>query len=400
VILEPDELTLYRKLALVLAENLTLDELAARSAQLVVEAVGASVCFVHLVNQESTRVELVGATPPFDTYRRRVSLGLGDGIAGWVAQTGQVAVVPDKWSDYRYRYLPELQGERFRTLISVPMLNISATVVGVLNVHWQRDDIDLEHHLEVLTSVASFLAGAFDHALLVQKLAAHERTLEGFTQQLIDAQEAERRRIQLDLHDGVLQQVHAAYYRLESVKAARGLDENEARDVQIASELLRSSAEAIRHIIGDSARQVLDEFGFLEAVHTLATSYPDFSVVVTSRTDGLEETLESRRALATLRILQEALNNAWKHAGVHQCELRLATIGGDLVAVVRDRGDGFDLEQATLATSLGIGGMRERTRMIGGHLELFSTIGEGTLVRLRLPLGPHSIEGTGLPVRQ
>ena len=390
MILEPEELILYRKLAGVLAESLQLDRLAARSAQLVVEAVGASVCFVHLVNYEATRIELVGATPPFDTYRRRVSLGLGDGIAGWVAQTGQVAVVPDKWSDHRYRYLPELQGERFRALISVPMLNASGTVVGVLNVHWQRDDVDLDHHQEVLTTVASFLAGAFDHALLVDKLAAHERALEGFAQQLIDAQEAERRRIQLDLHDGVLQQVHAAYYRLEAVKAARGLDENEARDLRVASDLLRASAQAMRHLIQDSARQVLDEFGFLEAVNTLANSYPDFTVVVEDRTNMLDRALEATRALATLRIIQEALNNAWKHAGTARCELRLATIGGDLVVVIRDRGDGFDLTIPT--ATIGIGGMRERARMIGGHLELFSSPGEGTLVRLRLPVTPAVIE--------
>ncbi|MGC9154306.1 MAG: GAF domain-containing protein [Ferrimicrobium sp.] len=387
---EPEELTLYRELAQVLAETLELDQLAAKTAALVVDAVGASVCFVHLVDPELMRLELVGATPPFDSYRHQVWLGLGDGIAGWVAQTGQVAVVPDKWTDHRYRYLPELQGELFRILISVPMIHASGNVVGVLNVHWQHENVDLLHQQQVLTTVASFLAGAFEHTLLVAKLGAHERALEGFAQQLIEAQEAERRRLQLELHDGVLQQVHAAYYRLEAVKASPGLDEHEARDVCVASDLLKASTQAMRRLIQDTPRQALDEFGFAEAIETLANSYPDFAVVIEDRTDDTALTLGPERALAVLRIMQEAINNAWKHSGVTTCELRLASISGDLVVVVRDRGDGFDT--TTHVSGFGLGGMRERARIIGGRLELFSTLGEGTLVRLLVPIATNAVQ--------
>jgi signal transduction histidine kinase len=390
----PDEINLYRELALVLADTVDIDELAARTAQLVVDAVGASVCFVHLVNEALMRLELVGATPPFDSYRRQLWLGMGDGIAGWVAQTGVPTIVPDKWNDHRYRYLPELQGERFQSLISVPMISPSGKVIGVLNVHWQLENIDLQHHQEVLTTVASFLAGAFAHALVVDRLASHERALEGFAQRLIDAQEAERRRIQLDLHDGVLQQLHAAYYRIEAVKTARGLDEQEARDVRVAAELLNASIDAMRWIVQDAPRLVLDEFGLNEAMATLSNSYPDFSVVVEDRTEGLELEILPTRALAVLRILQEAINNAWKHSGSMSCEVRIASIAQDLVVAVRDRGDGFDLAAQSDWSTIGLGGMRERARMIGGRLQVFSNIGEGTLIRLVVPLDSSTSQAT------
>ncbi|WP_298208752.1 ATP-binding protein [Ferrimicrobium sp.] len=142
----------------------------------------------------------------------------------------------------------------------------------------------------------------------------------------------------------------------------------------------------MRRLIQDTPRQALDEFGFAEAIETLANSYPDFEVVVEDRTDDADPALAPARALAVLRIMQEAINNAWKHSGVTTCELRLASIGGDLVVVIRDRGDGFNT--AAHSNGFGLGGMRERARIIGGRLELFSTLGEGTLVRLLVPIGP------------
>ncbi len=77
-----------------------------------------------------------GATAPdtIDEQVGSVQLAMGEGIAGWVAKNAQPAVVPDKWKDGRYRYIPELRGQDFTSMVSVPML-ARGRVVGVLNVH-------------------------------------------------------------------------------------------------------------------------------------------------------------------------------------------------------------------------------------------------------------------------
>jgi signal transduction protein with GAF and PtsI domain len=208
------ELTLYRRLAELLAAPLDVGEVASRTAELVVEAVGASVCFVHAVDHGRNRLTLIGATPPFDRVVGRIQLGLGDGIAGWVAQTGESAIVPDKWSDHRYRYIPELGGEHFTSLVSVPLSREGSPTIGVLNVHWRDEIANLDEEAAVIQSVGRFLVSALEHALLADRLAASEAALERFATELIRAQEAERRRVQLDLHDGVAQSLHAASYRL------------------------------------------------------------------------------------------------------------------------------------------------------------------------------------------
>jgi signal transduction histidine kinase len=381
------ELALYRRLAELLVAPLEVGEVASRTAALVVEAVGASVCFVHAVDHEQGRLTLIGATPPFDSVVGRVQLGLGDGIAGWVAQTGEAAIVPDKWKDHRYRYIPELGGERFTSLVSVPLAREGEPTVGVLNVHWSEEVGELDERAAVIASAGRFLVGALEHALMADRLAASEAALERFATELIRAQEAERRRVQLDLHDGVAQALHAASYRLAGLRhmAPPTLQE----ELDIVQGLVRSANDEVTRLIRDPGRQVLEDFGLAEALQSLAHAYPDLSVDLDVELGDVEVLLEPERSLAVVRICQEALNNVASHAGVERAELRARRVGDELVVAVRDRGDGFEPEGVE-PDRLGLVGMRERARLLGGRLEIFTRRGEGTLVRLSVPLAPQS----------
>ncbi len=377
------EVRLYRSLAKVLASKLDLHELARETASLVVEAVNASVCFVHLVDHEQAHLRMIGATPPFDELRDRIQLGLGDGVSGWVAQTGQSAVVPDKWKDHRYRYIPELKGERFESLVSVPLVASNGQTVGVLNVHWEKAQDDLSGSTKLLENVAQFISGAFENAELLERISEKEQSMRNFAAQLIEAHEQERRRLLLDLHDGVLQQVHGALYRIDALRAAN--DEERKQELDILKGLLRDVAKELRQLVDDPGRRVLDDFGLSEAIESLASTYRDFEVMLEfNLPDGLE--IDHPKALAIFRIAQEALNNARKHSNVNSCELRLAVVGSEVVLAVRDRGAGFDVDAKDFSPGVGLAGMKERARILGGRVELFSRPGEGTLVRASIPL--------------
>ncbi len=388
VFLEVDEanraaIALYRRLAELLVAPLTVSEVASRTAAVAVEAVGASVCFVHAVDHERGRLTLIGATPPFDSVVGRIQLGLGDGIAGWVAQTGQRAVVPDKWADPRYRYIPELGGEHFTSLVSVPLAREGERTVGVLNVHWRDEVRELDRQAEVIEAAGRFLVGALEHALLIERLAASEAELERFATELIRAQEFERRKIQLDLHDGVAQSLHAASYRLEGLRHRASGDL--AEELAAIRTLIRTATDEVNRIVRDPGRQVLEDFGFADALRSLAHAYPSLEVHLDLDVDDVGLLLEPERSLAVVRICQEALNNVVSHAQVSKAELRARRVADMLVVAVRDRGVGFDVE--TVAPGrLGLASMRERAKLLGGTIEVFSREGGGTLVRLEVPL--------------
>lgn len=386
-----EELELYRRIAEVLADSLDIEELGARVAHLVVDAVAASVCFVHLVDHEAGHLELVGATPPFDVNVHHIRLGIGDGVAGWVAQTGKPAVVPDKWHDHRYRYFPELHGEQFASLASVPLAHGDGPTVGVINVHWVFPDTDLEEHARILASVASLLAGAFANALSLARIAKHERRLELLTERLLAAQDEERRRMQLELHDGVLQLLYALRYRMAAIEARSQLTGADRADLEQAATLVATTTTSVAAMVRDPGGLLVDDLGIVGGIMALEHAYPGFAVEVEDLDEEALATLEPTRARSLLRLLQEATANAWRHSGAEGCALRIRRSGTLLVVSIRDRGQGFDPEAARSGTGLGLASLEERARGLGGTLAIASRPGTGTLIRLSLPLARDAV---------
>jgi signal transduction histidine kinase len=386
-----EELELYRRLAAVLADSLDLDQLGARVARLVVDAVAASVCFVHLVDHEAGYLELVGATPPFDVNVHHIRLGIGDGVAGWVAQTGEPAVVPDKWHDHRYRYFPELHGEQFASLVSVPLSQGDGPTVGVINVHWVFQDPDLEEHARILVSVASLLAGAFANALSLARIARHEHRLELLAERLLAAQDEERRRMQLELHDGVLQLLYALRYRLAAIEARSRLTGADRADLEQALALVATTTTSVAAMVRDPGGLLVDDLGIVGGLMALEHAYPGFSVELEDFDEEAIAALEPGRARSLLRLLQEATANAWRHSGADGCTLRIRRSGTMLLVSIRDRGQGFDPEAARSGTGLGLASLEERARGLGGTLTIASRPGMGTLVRLSLPLAGDAV---------
>ena len=111
-----------------ISAGLDLDRILQGVAQLVTETTETDVCFVHLLDERGRKLQLRGATPPFDTMVGSVELALGEGVAGWVADHGQPAVIVDnKAADPRYRYIPALRGEEFTSMLSVPVVTPMGT---------------------------------------------------------------------------------------------------------------------------------------------------------------------------------------------------------------------------------------------------------------------------------
>ena len=378
-----DSVRLLEHIIEVTSTDLDVQEVSQRVAALVTAATESDVCFVHLVDDELQRVVLAGATPPFDEQVGSVQLALGEGIAGWVAKHAQPAVVPDKWKDSRYRYIPELRGQDFTSMVSVPML-VRGRVVGVLNVHSRAARDYGDDDLVLLTHVANLMARAIENARLYRRLAEREEMLERFASRTVEAQELERRRLAGEIHDGISQRLVSLWYHLLAAEDGVGDGDVVRRELSVAKELATAALEETRSAITGLRPFVLDDLGLGPGLESLGRTLAGVEVEVD--VDPVE--LPSHVEVALYRIAQEALQNVVKHAGATTVRVLLSAADDGVRLVVSDDGIGFDedtIADAQQRQSYGLVGIRERAELIGASLQLASRPGTGTTVEVMVP---------------
>ncbi|TNF28488.1 MAG: sensor histidine kinase [Deltaproteobacteria bacterium] len=224
-----------------------------------------------------------------------------------------------------------------------------------------------------------------DREQLVQR--QQERYLRG----LLDAQEEERARIARDLHDTIAQDLAALRLDLErlALRAPEGDPRTHVEELeQRASDALRTT----RAILLDLRLTVLQSMGFVATLQWhLERIGREHGIRGTLSLDGDERPLGYVLNVALLRIFQECLNNVVQHARAEQVFVTLAFEPDHVTLVVEDDGVGFDEASAVRAGAdergLGLLGMRERTRLLGGTLTITSRPGEGTSVTVTVPNG-------------
>ena len=379
-----DELAWIRLLRGIIAiagEEHDLRSLLRRVAELVTAATDADACFVHVVDHAAGEVALMGATPAeFDELAGHIRLALGEGVAGWVAQHARPAVIEDKWTDPRYRYIPALRGEDFSSMVSVPLLRPHGVVVGVLNVHAHKAGHFAHDSVTRLEEVATLLAGIVEGAVLHDQLLIREDELQRFAIRTIEMQELDRRRIAGDIHDGISQRLVSAWYHLRA--AATITTEDEVRSELAAVDALLSDALAeARGAIRGLRPAVLDDLGLIAAISSLAADLGKLDVDL----DLVECPMPPHIETSVYRMTQEALQNVVKHAGASRVEVSLRSSSGRITLTVADDGVGFDPATAGSTTNYGITGMHERASLLGATLHVRSRPGEGTTVALELP---------------
>jgi signal transduction histidine kinase len=155
-----------------------------------------------------------------------------------------------------------------------------------------------------------------------------------------------------------------------------------------ASHLIDSTMDTVRRISMEMRPAILDEFGLVAALDWQLHEFQkrtQLKCIYNVQPGKSQVTPEA--ATAVFRVFQEILTNVARHAHATSVTVRLHEEDGHLVLSVRDDGQGFDRDRATAAGSLGLLGMNERVRHLGGAADVQSTPGEGTSVKVRIPLG-------------
>jgi two-component system sensor histidine kinase UhpB len=224
-------------------------------------------------------------------------------------------------------------------------------------------------------------------------IAEQNRRLSALTAQVITAQEEERKRIARELHDEAGQALTTLIIGLE--RGVQSMDgEHLARPREMVARLRDvavQTLEEIRNLSLDLRPSMLDDLGLIAAVRWYARTCQSRSgLSVEVEVEGIDddERLAAEVETAVFRIVQEGLTNVLKHAQAEHAWVRLARASDRLSVEIADDGVGlpdFDVALADRSGRLGLFGMVERARLLGGDLEIGARLPGGTLLRLTVP---------------
>jgi signal transduction histidine kinase len=217
------------------------------------------------------------------------------------------------------------------------------------------------------------------------EIANKANELHALWRRVVDVQERERQRIAYDLHDSVAQSIMAATYQLQAIRGRLRGDEELDQRLTGCQATLDGSLSEMKQIIYALRPNVLDELGLVAALENYLGALPHGADLETSFSVlGTPIALGPEAELAIFRIVQEACQNAIRHAEAGSLTLHLTYSGRSVDVRVVDDGHGFVFYDAKMG--LGLVGIRERTQVVGGALTIKTAPGEGTLVMFSIPL--------------
>ncbi len=221
----------------------------------------------------------------------------------------------------------------------------------------------------------------------------NEEMLRALTHRVVQAQEAERGRVALDLHDHITQLLCAVLVRSQTLAdqlpaSARRLK----REAVKLREQLGQTAEAVERISRNLRPGVLEQLGLDAVLRDTGTEFAKRTgVSLKLACVSLTVRLPGDSELALYRILQEALQNVALHARARHVEVSLTKQHDWVQLVIHDDGISFDLAQHPASPKkqgrLGLISMRERAAYVGGTLSVKSAPGKGTTITVQIPLG-------------
>ena len=205
-----------------------------------------------------------------------------------------------------------------------------------------------------------------------------EAELQRAMTRIIEVQEEERLRLSRDLHDGLGQNLYSHLITISRLSAEMEhplIDQ--MRDE--ATELI----EEVRDISWELRPSVLDDLGLVPAIRSFLNRYSDHYDIDVMFECVLDQRLGPHEEITIYRIIQEALTNIWKYAKVDRAWVTIRELDDVVRVMIEDQGRGFDKSQ--LSSGVGLFSMEERTRSVGGELEIISSPEKGTKIIAEIP---------------
>ncbi|SQD93172.1 putative two-component sensor [Candidatus Bipolaricaulis anaerobius] len=280
---------------------------------------------------------------------------------------------------YANFFLPPLAGYVVTGLALLGFALVAVLEMVGLIPHYLPFRGDVPPHRDPVRVIATVLVGgvgfyavlAFTVRAFATMYEERRRALAELSARLLTAREEERVRIARRLHDELGQTLAAARWALSGGDPAE------------AERLLSLSVDGVRTLARELRPPLLDELGLGPALEALAESCAASTGIAVEVDVPPGRRFPPEVETAAYRVIQEALENAQRHAAARRVEIRLARTRGGIVGEVTDDGQGFDPERA--GSGLGLSGMKEWVGLLGGELRVRSGPGKGTHVTFSIP---------------
>lgn len=207
-----------------------------------------------------------------------------------------------------------------------------------------------------------------------------------FSRRLIESQEAERKRIAAELHDGLGQSLAIISNRAAMGKNKKNEPESVFREFDEISKDALEALDEVQEITAKLHPRYLERLGLTKALKTMFVKVADV-LEFNYEIDEIDNLFPKDAEINVYRIVQESLNNIIKHSDAAEAEIKIKKFADKVLISIKDDGRGFDVNNVKPSGSgLGIVGLKERTAIIGGTISINSSRGNGTEIEINLPV--------------
>jgi len=213
---------------------------------------------------------------------------------------------------------------------------------------------------------------------------------------IVETLEAERRKIARELHDGPAQSLASMLIRLDLIMRMIPEDDIHIRhELQNLKAIGTESLTDVRSIMYDLKPTLVHDQGLSNTFKDYFNEYEaKYDFVIDYVVFGQQRQYDLALEVGLFRLVQEAITNVRKHAGVNKALVKMEDSGSLLTVVIKDEGCGFDPNEISKhRESYGIMGMKERVQLFGGELQILSQPGEGTQIIIKVPLEGEADNG-------
>jgi len=225
-----------------------------------------------------------------------------------------------------------------------------------------------------------------------EELKESGKQIRQLSAQLLMAQEIERKRISMELHDSLGQALNVMKLRIRMLE--NGLDGGEATacdECESLLEYLDEVIEDVRRISRDMSPAIIEDLGLASALRWLVSNFRKSNAIkATADIAEIDALFPENHRITIYRVIQEALTNVGKHSGAGNVSISIRRLDDKVVFSVEDDGKGFDPQEPAQRDvskkGVGLTTMNERVRMMGGLFALRSRKGEGTRITFTIPV--------------
>jgi len=371
------------KIAERLASDLELDRILPRALEIAEELIGADGAIIALFDEESN---LVGYPYLHNLPQALAQITASEetGLAWEVMAAGRPAAIED-YAAYP-RAIPAFVQAGVTSIATAPLVSGDRSFGTLAVVTIGRARAFSDRDIAMLTSIGRQAGIAIDNARLYENMRFYAR-------QITRAQEDERMRIARDLHDETIQMLIVISRRIEALAALEQMPESTLQLLVDLQDLVSETLKGLRRFVKDLRPSSLDYLGLMAAlVGAINDLKEKDGIAAELKAAGEVRRPTPEQELGLFRICQEALNNIRRHSQATRVDVDVEFLAGKVQMRISDNGRGFEvperMDRLVSTGKLGVLGMYERARLLGGTLAITSEKDQGTTITVEVPTEP------------